>query len=176
MNTIYVYALAIGLFFLILSFLLDGLSDIIQGLSYFSISFDIMPGILPVTPLQICAFLTGFGGIGYTIYTYTPFHLLFAIASGLLLSGLTKLLINHLKKVNSEALTDADLIGMEGKVIVTIFEKGVGSVSLDTNYGKITYSAISNKTIKQGTRVKVLDVNNHILIVSDQPIYFLSKN
>lgn len=175
MTTIYLYALGFGLICLLLSFILDGLSDLFQGLSYFDLSFDALPGILPITPLEICAFLVGFGGMGYTLSEKTSFHLIGAILTGCLLCYLTKSLIAYLKKVDSDALTDADLIGMEGKVIVTIFEGGIGSVALNTKHGKISYSARSMAPIQEGTIVKVLDIQNHILIVSDSPVYFLSK-
>lgn len=175
MTTIYLYALGFALICLLLSFILDGLSDIFQGLSYFDLSFDALPGILPITPLEVCAFLVGFGGMGYTLSGKTSFHLVGAILTGCLFCCCTKSLINYLKKVDSDALTDADLIGMEGKVIVTIFEGSVGSVALNTKYGKISYPAQSATAIREGTLVKVLDIQNHILIVSDSPIYFLSK-
>lgn len=175
MSTIYLYALGFGLICLFISFILDGLSDLFQGLSYFDLRFDALPGILPITPLEICAFLVGFGGMGYTLFDKTFFHLIGAILTGCLLCYLTKTLIAHLKKVDSDALTDADLIGMEGKVIVTIFEGGTGSVALNTKHGKISYSAQSAAPIQEGTIVKVLDIKNHILIVSDSPTYFLSN-
>ena len=173
MATIYLYTLSFALICLFLSFVLDGLSDLFQGLSYFDLSFDVLPGILPVTPLEVCAFLVGFGGIGYTLCEKTSFHLVAAILSGCLLCYLTKSRINYLKRVDSDALTDADLIGMEGKVIVTIFEGGIGSVALNTKHGKISYSARSASPIQEGTIVKVLDIQDHILIVSDSSVYFL---
>lgn len=174
MAAIYLYTLSFALICLFLSLILDGLSDLFQGLSYFDLSFDALPGILPVTPLEICAFLVGFGGMGYTLSEKTSFHLAAAILTGCLLCYLTKSLITYLKKVDSDALTDADLIGMEGKVIVTIFEGGIGSVALNTKHGKISYSARSTSSIQEGTIVKVLDIHDHILTVSDSPIYFLS--
>lgn len=98
MSTIYLYALGFGLICLFISFILDGLSDLFQGLSYFDLSFDALPGILPITPLEICAFLVGFGGMGYTLFDKTSFHLIGAILTGCLLCYLTKTLIAHLKK------------------------------------------------------------------------------
>ena len=172
MATIYLYTLGIGLFFLFLSLILDGLNDLLHGLSFFDLSS--LPGFLPITPLEICAFLVGFGGMGYTLYTKTFLHLLFAILCGALLCFLTKTLIAQLKKVDSNAITEADLIGAEGKVIVTIFEGSTGSVALNTKHGKISYPAQSASLIREGTIVKVLDVQQHILIVSDDPTYFLN--
>ena len=144
MMTIYWYCLAIGLIALLISLILDGISDLFQGLTFFDIHFDVLPGILPLSPLQICAFLVGFGGMGMTTYSLVSFHLVLAILTGFLLSYSTKWLLYKLKKVNSDTLTPLDIIGLEGKVIVTIFENGVGSVSLNTKVCNISYCAKSN--------------------------------
>lgn len=175
MYTLYWYCLIIGLSLLLLSLILDGISDLFQGLSFFDIHFDLLPGILPLTPLQICAFLVGFGGMGITLYHHVRFHLIYAIVIGLCLSYMTYLLLSKLKQVNSETLSPYDLIGCEAKVIVTIFENGTGSVSIDTQNGKISYCAQSDHYIPQGSVVKILDKKNAILIVSDLPTYFLNK-
>ncbi len=173
MMTIYWYCLAIGLIALLISLILDGISDLFQGLTFFDIHFDVLPGILPLSPLQICAFLVGFGGMGMTTYSLVSFHLVLAILTGFLLSYSTKWLLYKLKKVNSDTLTPLDILGLEGKVIVTIFENGVGSVALNTKVGKISYCAKSNHYIKQGTTVKVIDVQDSMIIVSDSSQYFL---
>lgn len=175
MYTLYKYTLIIGLLLLLLSLILDGLSDLFQGLTFFDIHYDALPGILPLNPLQICAFLVGFGGMGLTLYRIFWLHLLAAITMGLLLSYGTHAFLAKLRKVDSETLTPSDIIGCEGQVIVTIFEGGTGSVSLDTKIGKITYSAQSDHYIKQGTKVKILAVKNSLVIVSDSPEYFLTK-
>lgn len=171
---IYWYCLGIGLTALLLSLVLDGISDLFQGLTFFDIHFDMLPGILPLSPLQICAFLVGFGGMGITTMPHIRSHLVLSIIFGLILSYFTKLLLSKLRKVDSETLTPIDLIGLEGTVIVTIFEGGTGSISLNTKVGKITYSAQSDHYIKQGTPIKVIDMKHTILIVSDNPTYFLS--
>lgn len=176
MITIYWYCLGIGLIALLLSLVLDGISDLFQGLTFFDIHFDILPGILPLSPLQMCAFLVGFGGMGITTISHVHVHLILSIISGLILSYCTKLLLSKLRKVDSETLTPIDIIGLEGKVIVTIFEGGTGSVSLNTKVGKITYSAQSDHYIKQGTYVKVIDIKDTILLVSDDPTYFLNSH
>ena len=175
MNTLYISTLSIGLIFLLLSFILDGLSDVFQGLSFFDLGGDVLPGFLPMTPLEICGFLTGFGGMGYTVYGKTSLHLLFAILCGFILSFLVNRLMHHLKKTEGIALSEGDLIGMEGRVIGTIFEGGTGSIALETDFGKISYLAQSDHPIKEGTIIKVIDVQGHILMVTDDPAYFLSK-
>lgn len=174
MYTIYFYCLAIGLIALFLSLLLDGISDVFQGLTFFDFHFDALPGILPLSPLQICGFLTGFGGMGITLYKYSRFHVIFAILTGLIIAYGTYFLLARLKKVNSDTLTESDIIGMEGTVIVTIFKDSVGSVSLNTKVGKITYSAISDHDIKQGTIVKVIEMNKNTIFVTDDNHYFLN--
>lgn len=176
MITVYWYCLGVGLIALLLSLLLDGISDLFQGLTLFDIQFDILPGILPLSPLQMCAFLVGFGGIGITTISRVYAHLTLSIISGLILSYCTNLLLSKLRNVDSATLTPIDIIGLEGKVIVTIFEGGTGSVSLDTKVGKITYSAQSDHYIKQGTYVKVIDMKETILIVSDDSTYFLNTH
>lgn len=176
MVTVYWYCLSIGLIVLILSLVLDSISDLFQGLSFFDIHFDFLPGILPLSPLQICAFLVGFGGMGITIYSSLSLHLVLSVITGLFLSFCTGSLLHKLRKIDSETLTAADIIGLEGKVIVTIFENGIGSVSLNTKIGKISYSARSTHYIKQGTLVKVLDIKDSIIFVSDEPIYFLNTS
>ena len=176
MYTIYWYTLTIGLALLLISLILDGISDLFQGLTFFDIHFDFLPGILPLSPLQICAFLVGFGGVGITLFKMLPFHLILAILIGLCLSYSTHLILAKLRKVDSSALTPLDIIGSEGHVVVTIFENGIGSVSLNTKVGKITYSARSDHYIKQGTKVKVLEFENTIVFVTDSPHYFLNQN
>lgn len=174
MITVYWYCLGIGLIVLMLSLILDGISDLFQGLTFFDIHFDFLPGILPLSPLQICAFLVGFGGMGVGISSTVSIHLLLSIAMGFFLSLCTGQLLHKLRKVDSETLTATDIIGLEGKVIVTIFENGIGSVSLDTKVGKISYPARSSHYIKQGTLVKVLDMKDNVIFVSDESIYFLN--
>ena len=174
MYNIYLYSLIIGLSLLILSLVLDGVSDLFQGLSLFDIHFDFLPGILPLSPLQFCAFAVGFGSIGITLYYVTSLHFIFSVGLGLILSYSTHKLLSKLRSINSETITPLDIIGCEGKVVVTIFNNGIGSVSLNTKNGKITYCAKSDHYIKQGTIVKILDIQNSILIVSDAPIYFLT--
>ena len=176
MYTVYFYCLATALIALTLSIILDGISDIFQGLTMFDFHFDALPGILPLSPLQICGFLAGFGGMGITLYGHTPFHLIISIIVGYIIALLTNLIIKKLKKVNSETLTEKDIIGMEGTVIVTIFQNSVGSVSINTKVGKITYSAISDHDIKQGTRVKVIDMDHRTITVTDAPEYFLNAS
>ena len=176
MITLYWFCLGIGLIALLLSLILDGISDLFQGLTFFDIHFDMMPGILPLSPLQLCAFLVGFGGMGITTISHFHLHLILSIISGLILSYATKCLLSKLRALDSETLTPIDIIGLEGKVIVTIFEGGTGSVSLNTKVGKITYSAQSDHYIKQGTYVKVIDMKNSILIVSDDATYFLNTH
>ena len=176
MITLYWYCLGLGLIALLLGLILDGISDLFQGLTFFDIHFDFLPGILPLSPLQICAFLVGFGGMGITTISYIHLHLILSILSGLILSYSTNLLLSKLRRVDSSTLTPNDIIGLEGKVIVTIFEGGIGSVSLNTKVGKISYSAQSNHYIKQGTYVKVIDMKNSLLIVSDDSTYFLNTH
>ena len=171
---VYWYCLGIGLVALLLSLLLDGISDLFQGITFFDIHFDILPGILPLSPLQLCAFLVGFGGMGITTMPHFKSHFILSLICGLILSFGTNLLLSKLRKVDSETLTPLDLIGLEGTVIVTIFEGGTGSVSLNTKIGKITYSAQSDHYIKQGTPVKVIDIKHTLLIVSDDLTYFLN--
>lgn len=174
MYTLYCNCLFIGLGILLISLFLDGISDLFQGLTFFDIHFDCLPGILPLSPLQICAFIVGFGGMGITLYKVTSLHLLFSILTGLLLSYGTHFILSKLRQVDNQTLTTFDLLGHEGKVIVTIFDQGVGSVSLITKQGKISYPAQSDHYIKQGTLIKVIDIKGSTLIVSDSPIYFLN--
>lgn len=175
MYKVYWYCLIIGLALLLLSLILDGVSDLFQGLSFFDIHFDLMPGILPLSPLQICGFLVGFGGTGITLYHLISFHVVIAILIGLLISYSIYIVLSKLKSIDSETITTLDIIGSEGKVVVTIFENGTGSVSINTKTGKITYSAQSDHYIKQGSMVKILDKKGSILIVSDSPDYFLTQ-
>lgn len=171
--TLYWYCLGTGLAALVLSLVLDGISDLFQQLSFFDIHFDVLPGILPLSPLQICAFLVGFGGTGISTYYHTPIHWILSVLIGLVLSYGTNWLLTKLKKIDSNTLVPLDIIGSEGKVIVTIFKDSIGSVSLNTKVGKISYSAKSNHYIKEGTLIKVIDIQNSLLIVSDSPEYFL---
>lgn len=175
MYNIYWYCLIISLTLLFISLFLDGISDLFQGLSFFDIHFDLLPGILPLSPLQFCAFFVGFGGAGITLYHFFRLHIICAIIVGLILSSGTRILLSKLRNINNETLDHSDLIGCEGKVIVTIFEGGIGSVSLDTKNSKISYQAQSDHFIPQGSLVKILDIQNSILIVSDASTYFFNK-
>lgn len=175
MYSIYWCCLIIGICTLTLSLLLDGISDFFQGLTFSDFHFDFLPGILPLSPLQICGFLAGFGGIGITLYNSTSYHLILSILTGFIISFVTRLILNKLKNINSDTLTPMDILGMEGIVIVTIFKDSVGNVSLNTKTGKITYPATSDHDIKQGTRVKVIDIQNTTIVVTDDPNYFLNS-
>lgn len=172
MYKFYFFSFAISLSLLGISVLISGISDLFDSLSaldFHSADFgsDALSSFLPCSPLEICGFCIGFGGIGLLTYHTSGLHLLFAILAGFCISLPTKLLLRTLKKVDHSALSDIDLIGLEGTVVVTIFKDSVGSISLDTKVGKITYSAKSTKDLPQGTHIKVLDIINHTLIVSD---------
>lgn len=172
MQSIYISFLTIGLIILTISLftnLLTGFFDTLSALD----SSDFLSSILPLSPLEVCAFSVGFGGMGITLYTYCSYHFIISIFTGFILYFATKKLISFLKEVNNETVNKQDLIGMEGIVIVTIFENGIGSVSLNTKVGKISYPAQSDHMIKQGSIVKVLDIKEHTLIVSNDFNYFL---
>lgn len=171
MNKIYVACLIFSLALLLINFLTTGLSDLLDALISFDFGSldggsDLLSGLLPLSPLEACAFLLGFGGMGLATYQSFKWHLVLALLTGLILCWATKALLRYLKKIDSSTLTDLDLIGLEGTVVVTIFKDSVGSVSLNTKVGKITYSAKSKQTISQGTKVKVIDMVGHTLIVS----------
>ena len=72
-------------------------------------------------------------------------------------------------------MTALDIIGSEAKVIVSIMPNSFGSVSLDTKNGKITYSAKSDHYIQQGQLVKIIDLKDSVVFVTDDPRYFLHK-
>lgn len=157
---------------LAISFFISGISDIFTILS--SLDFhigdtgsDALSSFLPVSPLEICSFCIGFSGLGLLTYSHSNLHLLFALLGGCLIMFPVKWLLRILKKVDSSTICDLDLIGQQGIVVTTIFEDSVGSISLNTKTGKVTYTAKSHKSIPQGTVIKVLDVVNHTLIVSD---------
>lgn len=166
MYNIYLGCFVVGLALLFLSLIANGITDLFHGLLAMDFNSDALSGFIPISPLEACAFSVAFGGMGLTFYPHTTYHLWLAILSGFILSLATKWLLKFLKQVDSSTVTDMDLLGMEGTVLVTIFEKGVGSVSLDTKLGKVTYSAKSHKTIAPGTSIKVIAVVNHILTVT----------
>ena len=168
MEHIYLGSLLIGLILLLLNFLTSGLSDI------FSVGFgadlapDVFSGFIPISSLEIFSFLIGFGGIGNTLFNKISWHMIPAIFCGIMLSFATHLLLKKLKHVESSTLQDADLLGKDGIVIASILENSVGSVSFDTKVGKITYTAKSDRPLKQGTKVRVIAIENHTVIVSDE--------
>lgn len=161
--------LVIGLFLLLISLLLDGLGDLFQGLSFFDIHFNFLPGILPLSPLQICAFLVGFGGMGMISDS-----ILFAILFGLFLAYGTHIIVDKLKKANYGIIIRYDLLGRKGKVITTIFKDGIGNVSIDTRNGQFSYPAKSNHTIQEGKFVQIIGIQGETLIVTDDITYFFN--
>lgn len=172
MYKLYLFTFVISLLLLFVSVVISGISDLFQGLSTLDFHVgdggsDALSSFLPFSPLEICGFCVGFGGIGLLTYKITSLHLVFAIIAGFAISLPIKWLLRALRKVDSSTLSDIDLIGLTGTVVVTIFKDSVGSISLNTKVGKITYSAKSNKDISQGTPIKVIDIVNHTLIVSD---------
>lgn len=168
MVRIYMGALLIGIILLLLNLLSDGISDIFSlGLGA-DLGSDIFSGFIPVSSLEIFAFLIGFGGIGSTFVQKIHWHIILAILSGLLLSYTVHIIMKKLKHVESSALQTEDLIGREGTVIAAILENSIGSVSFNTKIGKITYTAKSDKPIKQGSIVRVIAIENHTVIVSDE--------
>ncbi len=172
MYKLYLFSFITSLLLLALSVIVSGISDLLSGLSAFDfhtgdMNSDGLSSLLPFSPLEICSFCIGFGGIGLLTYEVSHFHLLFATIAGFMIVLPVKWLLNTLRKVDNSTLSDIDLIGLEGTVIVTIFKESVGSISLNTKIGKITYSAKSTKDLPQGTHIKVIDIVNHTLIVSD---------
>ncbi len=176
MHTIYLWCLLVGLILLCISLIGTGITDLFQVDFPIDLNVaphsDILSGLIPLSSLEICAFIIGFGGMGLILLDKVSYHLPLATGTGVIFCLSTKKLLNYLKKVESHALTDEQLIGMKGMVAVTIFENGIGSVSLDTPQGKITYSAKSTKGfLLQGTPVEILAIENHTLIVSDISLY-----
>lgn len=168
MESIYFWCLVIGLILLVVNLISSGITDLFSVGLLPDLSGDGLSGIFPFSLLEVITFVVGFGGTGLTFIFITSWHLVIAITLGLLLAVIVHFLLRGLKKVESNALTAEDLIGMEGVVIVTIFKDSVGSVSFETKTGKITYSAKSDRTIVQGSKVRVIAVEKYTMIVTDE--------
>lgn len=168
MESIYLTCLVIGLILLVIDVFSNGISDIFSAGFFSNLSSDGLSGLLPFSLLDLIAFTVGFGGMGLVFISLTPLHFLIAILLGILLASAVHFLIKALKNAESSALKSEELIGSVGTVIVTIFNGSVGSVSFDTQVGKITYSAKSNKTISQGKKVRVIAIENHTMIVREE--------
>nr|WP_275577005.1 NfeD family protein [Thalassobacillus pellis] len=79
------------------------------------------------------------------------------------------LVIPMSKAESSTAISVQDLEGKIGEVITTIPLDGMGEVFIESTSGSRSESAKSfeEKTIKQGSRVVVVEVKEHILYVSE---------
>jgi membrane-bound ClpP family serine protease len=163
LQEIYLFGLITGG---ILTFLYILFSDIVEGI------FEAIPdGIF--NPTLTFSFVTIFSATGYLLEKLSPLNefIVFGISSILALFLVILLNIFVLVPLRSAeesiTLTEDDLKGRLGKVIISIPEDGFGEVVLEGNSGTLSMSAKSfdDQPIPYEKEVLVIDVKESVLYV-----------
>lgn len=163
---IYILAMLVGLFLPAINLLLSGITTI------FDIDFNFdtngsLSDFLPLKPMCILIFLLTFGGFGLIANRYLSDgkSLIIAVLAGYIFAlTLNILLIKPMSKELMKTHRIENLIGESCDVLVRIRVGSVGSVSIKSKYGIITYTAAldTGEDIDAdcGDKVKIVGVNS----------------
>ncbi len=154
-------------------------SLIISGiLTFFFILFnDLFAGLdLPdfLNPTLILSFLTIASGSGYVLVSFTSLRalpiFLFSFAIAFILVSIINVFVLVPLSTAHESLTitEEDLKGRLGKVIISVPENGYGEVLITSKSGSFSKPAISfdHEAIPSETKVLIIDIQNGVLHVS----------
>lgn len=128
-----------------------------------------------LNPVVILSFIAIFSGSGYIFKLNGSMNdstiIILSILISLLIVSLIHffILVPLAKSEQSTASSIIDLVGKDGEVITTIPENGIGEILIASQFGSTGNIAksITKDTIKEGTFVLVIDVNEEgVLIVT----------
>ncbi|WP_163538758.1 protease [Gracilibacillus sp. YIM 98692] len=157
-------SLGFALIFLFLGNVLDGILD-----SLFDSIGEFLNPLLLFGTLSVIAgsgvLLTKYSGLNHVLVLLVS--LLFGIGAYFLIYYF--LVIPMTNAESSTSISMYDLEGEAGEVITTIPAKGMGEVFIKSTNGSRseTASSFDQKEIKQGTRIVVVQVRDHVLYVSE---------
>jgi len=164
LETVYMVCLVCGLIYTLMSLIFgDTVSDWLGQLH------------LPVfEPIMVVSGITAFGGAGYLLSRFTSlswlvvFVLAVAIGGGLAVLAYFVWVKPMSHAENSTGYSMSQLGGKLGEVNTTIPADGLGEVLLPLISGMTYHMAASleGQSIRQGTRVVVVEVRDHVLYVT----------
>ncbi len=148
----------------ILTFILVLFNDLFDGL--------LLPPFL--NPVLVLSFFSILCGIGYLFITFTSLSPLLATLFSAIISFMIVAFIHVFILVpvstaqESLAITEEDLKGRLGKVIITVPEDGFGEVLITSNSGSFSKPAVSfdKEAIPAEAEVLIIDVEKGVLYVS----------
>ena len=177
--TIYSYCIGIGLVLLSITLVLDAFDSLLEGLDslFDAIDFDffdldvgdISLAILPISMRAICFASVVFGSVS-ALMINTPVIARHIVAG--ILAYISAVIVQtakkYLKKHQSLASNKELLLMSESIVINTITDDGFGSIStprINDSSVSSTAKSFDGNTIKQGIKVKVIEIKNDYVIV-----------
>jgi membrane protein implicated in regulation of membrane protease activity len=187
LENLYLVVMIVGFGYLLLTFLLGQVGDLIDTFSGGDLvgdhpdtgALDHPHGglghdaghISPINPLTVAAFLTLFGaaGLSTSYQGYTPgltlaISLVVSLAAGVLVWSV---LVIIARNAGSASVSERTLVGLQGDVLLTIPVGGHGEVRLVVNDQIVAFPARSAEgEIPTGDRVHVLQAEAGILTVS----------
>ena len=148
----------------VLTFILVLFNDLFDGL--------LLPPFL--NPVLVLSFFTILCGIGYLFVTFTSLSPILATLFSAIISFIIVAFIHIFILVpvstaqESLTITEEDLKGRLGKVIITVPEDGFGEVLITSNSGSFAKPAVSfdKEAIPAEAEVLIIDVKNGVLYVS----------
>jgi membrane protein implicated in regulation of membrane protease activity len=163
-DIIYLVCMGTGLLYtLITLFFGDTVSDLLGQID------------LPVLqPILLVSALTAFGASGFLLTRFTAFSQWFvfaiAVAIGLMLAAAAYFVwVKPMENAESSiGYSMKQLEGMVGEVLTSIPAEGLGEVLITMVGGTTNHMAasIDREAIREGTRVVVIDVRDHVLYVT----------
>jgi membrane protein implicated in regulation of membrane protease activity len=127
-----------------------------------------------LSPVTISTFVASFGGMGIILLKLKPewgtfVHIPISIVVGLGVALSTAYLFYRLfgKAQISSAAREADIIGLEADVSITIPANGMGQISYVAIGGRATASAKSDdgSEVKQGEKVRIMKIAGGVYTV-----------
>lgn len=143
------------------------IGDFLDGVLDFE-HFGVGDGLLS-TPV-VGAFLAAFGAGGALLLRGLQFSvagsLLGALAAGVILGGVTLVLVRSLMDMPTDATPrSADLVGSMGTVVTRIPEGGMGEISLVASGQRMKLNARAKGPIDSGRPIIVVDVTSPTSVV-----------
>lgn len=169
MKTVWFVCALVGLLLPMLSMLLDFFDDIFEF--EFDLDFDIDFDFFPTSIKAICLGLFVYGTFAMIIHNNSHSVILANVFGGFLGYAAALIMQNimrYLKHNESYAKDISVVLFSEGVVVNKIAENGLGVVQIDVPEDGIkTFTAREkdNKSLEQGTKVKVIEIEEHRLVV-----------
>lgn len=177
MENLFLITFMIGVIYTVISFLLGQIVDFAGGdmdvdFGWENIGFFDIP-VSPLKPVVIASFMTIFGGVGLLAYRYKGVSFALSLTMAFAIAFVSAFLIYRLiviplyRAQNTSAHDIDKLQGTDAVVTSSIYGDSFGRIRYVVN--DCTYSApaksISQKDIKQGEKVLIVEVENKVFYV-----------